>query len=111
MQTQNRENISGIHVVPTVESKFPGHQHIGFGILQKVKIHCKIWDGEIHLTIHGSLYCWKKCGIVGWENNALAKSAFYREIETWDPLLEKKNCIKAYVADMKEMFGFEYFCL
>lgn len=49
MQTQNRENISGIHVVPTVESKFPRHQHIGFSILQKVKIHCKIWDGEIHL--------------------------------------------------------------
>lgn len=26
MQAQNRDNTSGIHIVPAVQTKFPGHQ-------------------------------------------------------------------------------------
>ena len=42
-------------------------------------------------TIYGSLYWWKKYGMVGWENSALSKTALYREIETWDPLVERET--------------------
>ena len=40
--------------------------------------------------------------------SASAKSAFYREIKTWDPPVEKKTVEKAYLVDMEELFEFEH---
>lgn len=53
MHTQDSEKTSGIHIVPTIERKFPGHQ--AYRIHDKIqydltgKKQCKTWGGEIHL--------------------------------------------------------------
>ena len=40
-------------------------------------------------TMNRRLSWWEKYGIGGWGKSALSKSAFYKEIELRDPLVEK----------------------
>ena len=41
------------------------------------------------LPYTGAYISGRSTGIVRSEKSALSKSAFYREVETWDPLVEK----------------------
>ena len=61
------------------------------GMLQEENMQCKYGVDRSIFTIHRSFYWWKRNGIVRWEKNALSKSAFYREIEIWNLLVEKET--------------------
>lgn len=50
MQTWNREKASGIHIVSTVKSKFPGKQAQRISDkVQEEEMQCKVCDAQIHL--------------------------------------------------------------
>lgn len=69
--------------MPTVDSKFPGHQCIKsvieLSVIQWGKCSIKYGMERSIVTIHMGLYWWEKYGIARWEKSALSKSALYRE--------------------------------
>ena len=56
---------------------------------EKKKYNAKRGMDQSIFTMNRRLSWWEKYGIVGWGKSALSKSAFYKEIELRDPLIEK----------------------
>ena len=75
---------------------------------EEKKYNAKCGMNKSIFTVNRTLSWWEKYGIVGQGKSALSKSAFYKEIDLWDPLVKKKkDCIKAR---LKELSAFEYCC-
>ena len=67
-------------------------------------------DGKIHLCQRQELILVKEVWYSELEKKCvLSILPLIKKIETWEPLVKnKKNCIKAYPVNTKELFAFEY---
>ena len=79
---------------------------VGSGMVQEEERQCEVWDGEIHPHHTQGLLL---MGTVRWEEGIVKVCLLQKDCNI-GPSCRKGNCIRTYLADMKESFGFEYCC-
>lgn len=60
-------------------------------------------------TIHSPLHWWTQYGVMEWGKSACQSLSFIEKLRH-GTLLQKRELLKAYLADVKELSEFQYCC-